>query len=951
MIKRIVSILITVVLLLMSLPLSATAANLQSEKIQSFFLKNSSYNNYIKKNPVSLTGEAVSIDVQKFSPSSSGVKAGSGDTEGMTVTESDSIVEYSFTISKSGSYAIQIEYLPIAGADSNITRNIYIDGKLPFDESYNVEFYRTFRDKSGIITDKNNYDSRPEQEEVFEKTTAFVKDSNGYYGKLWYYLEAGTHVLKLEAAREPMAIGAITLISKDENIPDYKTALKEYESKGAKKVTGALQNGVLKVEAESPYRKSDTSLYAIADSSSAGTTPYAYDRQKLNTIGDTKWQTAGQWISWQIDVPEDGLYNLGFRFKQSFSRDVNVSRTLYIDGAVPFKEAQTIEFKHADKFQVMLAGGNDPYWFYLKKGKHEIKLEVSLGHLAEILTDGYISLSALNSANWYMLALMGSSPDVYKDYNIDTQLPNVMEILREQEKEINRLAKEWEELSGSVDSNVSALQQIAFRLEKMVKSPDKIPSMYSTFKDDISNLGDLLMTAAQQPVLLDCLFISEKDAELPQADVGFFTRLKFGVLRFMASFTNDYSSIRTANDTDTSKMETITVWIGSGATGGRDQANALNQLVSTNFTAVSNIAVNMQLVAGGTVLLSTLAGTGPDVALQTGGTESVEFAMRSATVDFSKFEDFEQIKGRFFPAAFDALTYNGGVYAIPETFSYNMMFYRTDIMEMLEIDADDLKTWDDVIAVLPIMQKMNMNFALPAAYDTFVSMLYQRGGEVYDEKYTKTILDEKLSLDTFDYFMNLYTSYGMPYQFSFVNRFRTGEMPIGVADYTTYNTLQISAPEIKGKWKMVPIPGTRDENGNINNTSSTGTSGCVMMSQSKHKDAAWEFIKWWTDSDAQYKFGRELESVLGMSARYNTANIKALQRLPWSTADLNGLMLQAKNTKGIPNIPGGYITSRNVGFSIASVYNENIEARRNLLEYIDLINDEIEFKREEFGLN
>ncbi len=948
--KKIISALLVGVLLIGSLPISTSAANLQSEKIQSFFLKNSSYNNYIAQNPVSITDEAVTIDVLNYLSTSSGVKQGSGDTVGMLCTDADSIVEYKFNIAKSGSYCIKLDYLPLKGADSNITRNIYIDGKLPFDESYNVEFYRTFRDKSGIITDKNNYDSRPEQEEIFEKNSAFVKDSNGYYGKLWYYLEAGEHTLKLEASREPMAMISLSFISKANELPSYKQSLKEYESKGAKKVTGVLENGVLTVQAETPHRKSDTSLYAVADNSSAGTTPYAYNRQKLNTIGDTKWQTAGQWISWEITVPKDGLYNLGFRYKQSYSRDVNVSRTLYIDGTVPFKEAQSIEFAFDDKFQVMLAGEEEPYWFYLSEGKHEIKLEVSLGKLAEILKDGYVSLSALNSANWYMLALMGSSPDVYKDYNIEKQLPNVMTILKEQEKEISRLAKEWEEMSGSVDNNVSNLQQIAFRLKKMIKSPDQIPSMYATFKDDISSLGDQLMTAAQQPLLLDYIFVSENNAKLPKSEVGFFTRIKYGVLRFLASFVTNYTSIKTADDTNTSEMETIRVWIGSGATGGRDQANALNQLVSTNFTATKNIAVNMQLVAGGTILLSTLAGTGPDVALQVSGAESVEFAMRSATYDFTKFKDFNDIKGRFFPAAFDSLKYNDGIYAIPETFSYNMMFYRTDIMKMLEIDAENLKTWDDVVAVLPIMQKMNMNFALPATYGSFVNMLYQRDGSIYDEKYTKVALDEKLSLDTFDYFMNLYTSYGMPYEFSFVNRFRTGEMPIGVADYTTYNTLQISAPEIRGKWKMVPIPGTKNEDGTINNTSSTVTSGCILMSKSEHKDAAWEFIKWWTDSDAQYKFGRELESVLGMSARYNTANIEALKRLPWGTEDLKGLIAQAESTRGIPNIPGGYITERNVNFSIRSVYNENVEARRNLLGYIDAINDEIEFKREEFGL-
>ena len=44
---------------------------------------------------------------------------------------------------------------------------------------------------------------------------------------------------------------------------------------------------------------------------------------------------------------------------------------------------------------------------------------------------------------------------------------------------------------------------------------------------------------------------------------------------------------------------------------------------------------------------------------------------------------------------------------------------------------------------------------------------------------------------------------------------------------------------------------------------------------------AWEFMKWWTGEDAQYRFGTEIESLLGAAARYQTANLQAMSRLPW----------------------------------------------------------------------
>ena len=130
----------------------------------------------------------------------------------------------------------------------------------------------------------------------------------------------------------------------------------------------------------------------------------------------------------------------------------------------------------------------------------------------------------------------------------------------------------------------------------------------------------------------------------------------------------------------------------------------------------------------------------------------------------------------------------------------------------------------------------------------------------------------------------------------------------------------------------------------------TGGNGFGILAASKEQDAAWKFMKWLTSSDTQYQYGKELESVMGVGARYNTANLEALARLPWRTVDKQVLLKQLKATRGIPEVPGGYMTSRNVGFAIATVYSENVSARDTLLGYVNQINREMALKRREFGL-
>ncbi len=54
--------------------------------------------------------------------------------------------------------------------------------------------------------------------------------------------------------------------------------------------------------------------------------------------------------------------------------------------------------------------------------------------------------------------------------------------------------------------------------------------------------------------------------------------------------------------------------------------------------------------------------------------------------------------------------------------------------------------------------------------------------------------------------VELYSSYGLDREFCFYSRFRTGEMVLSIQPYNTYNQLASAAPEIRGLWKMAPVP-------------------------------------------------------------------------------------------------------------------------------------------------
>lgn len=90
-------------------------------------------------------------------------------------------------------------------------------------------------------------------------------------------------------------------------------------------------------------------------------------------------------------------------------------------------------------------------------------------------------------------------------------------------------------------------------------------------------------------------------------------------------------------------------------------------------------------------------------------------------------------------------------------------------------------------------------------------MLYQNGGVLYEGQGAdygiRSGLYSEAAMKTFVDYTKFFTAYKVPVQADFPNRFRTGEMPLGIYASSMYNTLELLAPEIRGLWSMHGIPG------------------------------------------------------------------------------------------------------------------------------------------------
>ena len=239
---------------------------------------------------------------------------------------------------------------------------------------------------------------------------------------------------------------------------------------------------------------------------------------------------------------------------------------------------------------------------------------------------------------------------------------------------------------------------------------------------------------------------------------------------------------------------------------------------------------------------------------------------------------------------------------------------------------------------------------------SYYAMLYQLGGALYNDAATHTTINSEAGVQAFERYTSLYNDYGLPTIFDFVSRFRSGEMPLGIFDYTTFNTLTVSAPEIRGLWDIAILPGTsrtaEDGSTYVDHSGHSQGACCMMIATDSEttKQHAWQFMKWWTSTDAQVRFGREIEAVLGSSARYATANIAAIEQLSWSEAQLKVIREQMTWAVGFREVAGGYYTTRHMTNAVRKVTNDKTDPRETLLDYARTINEEINKKRLEFGL-
>ena len=864
--------------------------------------------------------------------------------------EASGCISTNVNVEETGFYNIGISYKHFGESSADIKIDVTIDGNFPFEDCKGISLNRLWINETDEpqLDDEGN-EFAPEQIPLDEYSVEYLSDDSGVITVPYRFaFTEGRHIINIAASEGILEIEKIILSAPDVIYP-YSETVKLYEQSGYE----SAESLPIILQGEKAVIKSSSSIIPLSDKASVNIEPSNPYKNILNYIGGSNWGAPGDYVTWKINVKKSGLYKLSFRYMQREVINTTTYRKLLIDGKTPFSEATEIPFAYCRNWELMNYSDKDGkvYEFYLDEGEHEITLCATLGPTAELYSRLSDIVSRIGERYLQIIMITGETPDPNRDYELFNQIPDFNESLNNDKNTLLQLALDIEKINGKEGGQcVAALRNMARVLDNMVRYKYNAHNYVNDYYNNYTTISTWLNDMRSMPLSIDSIIVSAPEYKLNEKIAGGFAALLHGIKRFVYSFTEDY--INKSNDEEAD----IKIWVN----WGRDQAQILNNLIKSSFTPETGIKVKFEIVNTG-IIKGLLSGDAPDVSLMLTRSEPVNLAMRGALYDLKKFDDFDEVVERFQTGATIPYEYKNGCYALPDTQSFFIMFYRKDVLNALGLNVP--VTWEEFTTVSSKILRNNMQVSLPytkiAASTTtdvgagnltlYPTLLMQNGVDIYNDKLNACNLSLEKAISVFDMFTEYYSDYRIIKEANFYNRFRLGTMPLGIANYSLYMQIQTAAPEIEGKWGIAMVPGTVREDGSVSNTVAGAGTGAVILNESENKQAAWEFLKWWTDADTQFAYNESLENILGSIARVTTSNVDAFTDIAWNKEDEKILLEQWKNVKEVPEAPGSYYLSRAIYQAFWEVMNDKSTPREALTKWSRTANNEITRKIAEYS--
>lgn len=846
-----------------------------------------------------------------------------------TASAAGETLDFSVTVDAAGEYALRLTYRIDEASMQDATVAVSINGQVQSAAHEKIVLPAMWQDDTqDYAVNRYGNDLYPMPQHLAETQTYALRESTYHAdAPLLFELEAGENQISLTLG--DVAVSVFQVSAMQAEVP---TAFAAYAAAMPAQETTLAEAIILEGE-----HYSWKSLSSIRGGRSRSTQLHPYDaaHNRINALDGASWEDPGDTVSWTFTVPEDGVYYLGLRYQQSERKDMNVFKTIWMDGMTVTDALSAYGFGYTGSSvrNAVLCAEGEAIPFCLTAGEHTVTFISTALPYRQIHQTLQALAKDMNDLALDIKIISGNKTDKNRDWQLEYYLPDVRSRLEAMEETVTAV---YDSISaeglGKADASLSTLLVVKEQIHQFLTDKDGLDDLVNELDSFAQASGSLAESVAllipellKQPLTIDRLYVLSSPEQLPEDGMSSLRSAWEEVRKTVLSF------FVKSDTAQTNEKDALNVWM----IGSAQEMEILREMVDRSFPEQ---AINISLTTSESkVQLAIAADKAPDVVLGGSMGFAYQLGIRGAAYDLASLDGFETFQESFYAESFTAATLNDEIYALPQTLEIWLLFCREDILTSLGLEIP--QTWRDVIDMLPTLYRYGMNFNTVPAYGgalknlTALSpIILESGGKLFAEDGMSVAFTDAAFIEGFTLLTDLYTKYGMSTSISnFYSSFRNGTVPIGISGLGTYVLLSEVAQELDGLWRVAMLPGIETEEGIVRSHPAVSTS-CMILSDSQRLEEAWDFLSWWMSADVQNEFASRLQTTYGSEYVWVTANRNALEKSGlFPSEDKAVILAQLSQMQENPSHPATTLVER----ALSNAWNEVVFSGSDVRSALD----------------
>jgi len=290
------------------------------------------------------------------------------------------------------------------------------------------------------------------------------------------------------------------------------------------------------------------------------------------------------------------------------------------------------------------------------------------------------------------------------------------------------------------------------------------------------------------------------------------------------------------------------------------------------------------------------------------------------------FEDFNQI-------SMDTVTVNGEPWTMPFSMSNQILFYNKDMFREVGLDPEKPpRTWDELVEYAKLLTRdidgdgktdeWGVNFTTRAnvgSVYTFITFLWQAGGEIYNEDFTKAAFNDAAAIEAVQFWIDLAHKHKVLSLSPPTEGFEIGRIAM---QYSSTSSIEQTRNKVDFDFGVAALPAHKNMVTGVG-----GSSLAIFKTTPEHEAAAWTFVEWMSSPENNLKWSMQTGyTPLRKSVLSSPEYVQYLEENP----ALQVVIRQAQYAKARPNTVSYADVSRILGVAVEEALFANINPQKTM---------------------